>query len=135
MRLFFEILKIAAGVVIGAILVAFFNFNLHINDVSAPTQRVGLSYADMAAINLTVATVVLGSVALIVAVAAVFGFQIIRTESVSSAEKRVKTELPKMLEKELRKMEGDGRLSSAMERAMYSGGPDQESDSVSTSQE
>lgn len=122
MRIFAEILKIVVGVIIGAVVVVFFGTSIHLSkdaSVAGPTE---LTYADLAAINLTVATVVLGGVALIVAVAAVFGFQVIRNESVSNAETRVKTDLPDMVEKELGRMETDGRLSQALERAIYSGG-------------
>jgi hypothetical protein len=122
MRVLIEITKIVVGVLVGAALVGLFDINLHVTGGSAPAPPVVLSYADLAAINLTVATAVLGGVALIVAVAAVFGFQVIRSESVSNAETRVKTDLPEMVERELSKMERDGRLSSALERAIYSGG-------------
>lgn len=123
MKVIYEIFKIAIAVMVGAGLVVILNINLHLNGGS-PAQATAMSYSDLAAINLTVATVVLGGVALIIAVAAVFGFQIIRSESVSNAESRVKQELPGMLERELGRMENDGRLSRAMERAMYSGGSD-----------
>lgn len=122
MRVFSEILKIAVGVFIGAVAVAFFNINFHMNDVRSVARPVEMGYADLASINLTVATVVLGGVALIVAVAAVFGFQVIRHEAVTNAEARVKADLPAMVDKELRKMEKDGRLKSALERVIYSGG-------------
>lgn len=122
MKIIYELLKVAIGVIVGAALVVFLNVNLHLFGGGTPVKPVEMTYSDLAAINLTAATVVLGGVALIVAVAAVFGFQIIRSESVSNAENRVKEELPAMLERELGRMENDGRLSRAMERAMYSGG-------------
>jgi membrane-bound ClpP family serine protease len=122
MRIVYELFKIMIGVIAGAGLLVFLNVNLHLFNAASQPAALSLSYADLAAINLTVATVVLGGVALIVAVVAVFGFQIIRTESVSNAEKRVKEELPAMLDRELRRMENDGRLSRVMERAMLSGG-------------
>lgn len=122
MRVLYELLKIAIGVAVGAAMVVFLNFNLHLFGGGPSVKPIEMSYADLAAINLTVVTVVLGGVALIVAVGAVFGFQVIRSESVSNAENRVKQELPDMLERELGRMENDGRLSRAMERAMYSGG-------------
>lgn len=133
MKFIYELFKITIAVIVGAGLVMFLNINLHFGaNLSRPS--VDLSYSDLAAINLTVATVVLGGVALIVAVAAVFGFQIIRSESVSNAENRVKQELPGMLDRELGRMENDGRLSRAMERAIYSGGSRDDDGSQSTSE-
>jgi hypothetical protein len=129
MKILFELLKIALGVTAGAAFVAFANINFHFANVPQ-VQTTQMSYADLAAINLTAATVVLGGVALVVAVAAVFGFQIIRSESVANAGERVKSELPEMVERELKKMENDGRLTGALARSIYSGGPkdDDESD-------
>jgi hypothetical protein len=124
MRVIYELFKIAIGVTAGASLVAIFKLNLHIFGDYSPTKPIDLSYSDLAAINLTAATVVLGGVALIVAVAAVFGFQIIRTESVTNAASRVRADLPDMVQRELKRMEKDGRLSRAVERAIYSGGKD-----------
>jgi hypothetical protein len=135
MRMFVEITKIVVGVLIGAALVALFDINIHINDEMTNSHPIALTYADLAAINLTVATVVLGGVALIVAVAAVFGFQVIRSESVSNAETRVRTDLPEMVERELGRMEKDGRLSSALERAIYSGGSNEDGDDGSSPRE
>ncbi len=135
MKILIEITKIVVSVLIGAALVGFFNINVRITGGSPTSQPVALSYADLAAINLTVATVVLGGVALIIAVAAVFGFQIIRNESVSNAEMRVKADLPEMVEKELGRMERDGRLSSALERAIYSGGTSEDGDDSSSPRE
>ncbi|RUU58235.1 hypothetical protein [Mesorhizobium sp. M2C.T.Ca.TU.002.02.1.1] len=124
MKFIYEAAKIIVAFIIGAALVAFLQVNLHLfGGGTSSDKALDLSYSDLAVINLTVATVVLGGVALIVAVAAVFGFQVIRTESVSNAENRVKTELPDMLERELGRMEKDGRLKLAMERVIYSGGP------------
>lgn len=128
MKFLYELLKTTIGLLVGAGLVMFLNVNLHLFGGTSSQKALDLSYSDLAAINLTVATVVLGGVALIVAVAAVFGFQIIRSESVSNAENRVKTELPSMLERELGRMENDGRLSRAMERALYSGGAKDDDD-------
>lgn len=135
MRIFYEVLKISIGVAAGAAIVVFLNVNFHIFGGRMKEGQVDLSYADLAAINLTVATVVLGGVALIVAVAAVFGFQVIRSESVSNAENRVKDDLPALLEKELGKMEKDGRLTRALERALYSGGAKEDDGSESNSEE
>ncbi|MBY3344793.1 hypothetical protein [Rhizobium laguerreae] len=126
MRAIYELLKIMIGVAAGAGLVVFLNVNLHLFDGGAPVEPVDMSYADLAAINLTVATVVLGAVALIVGVVAVFGFQIIRTESVSNAELRVLKEMPAMVQRELHRMENNGQLTAAMERAIYSGGSSDE---------
>ncbi len=122
MRKLYELLKIVVGVVVGAGLVVFLNINLHLFGSGAAAKTVDMSYAELAAINLTVATVVLGAVALIVGVVAVFGFQIIRTESVTNAEKRVLEEMPEMLKRQLGQMEKNGELTRAMERAIYSGG-------------
>ncbi|NTJ41670.1 hypothetical protein G6L28_03525 [Agrobacterium larrymoorei] len=132
MRILYELLKIAVGVAVGACLVVFLNVNLHLFSDGASVQSVGLSYADLAAINLTVATVVLGAVALIVGVVAVFGFQIIRSESVSNAEQRVLKEMPQMVERELGRMEKNGGLGRAMERVIYSGGSDHDDGSQTT---
>ena len=122
MRKIYELLKIVVGVVVGAGLVVFLNINLHLFSKGATVQTIDMSYADLAAINLTVATVVLGGVALIVGVVAVFGFQIIRSESISNTEKRVLEEMPEMLKRELGRMETNGQLTHALERALYSGG-------------
>ena len=135
MGILIEVTKIVLSVLIGAALVVIFGIDLHIQGGSTSSQPVELTYADLAAINLTVATVVLGGVALIVAVAAVFGFQVIRNESVSTAETRVKMDLPTMVEKELGRMEKDGRLSSALERAIYSGGSTEDGDDSSSLRE
>ncbi|WP_430257195.1 hypothetical protein [Neorhizobium sp. IRS_2294] len=135
MRILTEITKIVVGVLSGAALVIFFNINFHFAEGATTSQPLELTYADLAAINLTVATVVLGGVALIVAVAAVFGFQIIRTESVSNAETRVRADLPDMVERELGRMEKDGRLSNALERAIYSGGSNEDGDDGSSPRE
>jgi hypothetical protein len=132
MRIVIEITKIVLGVVIGAALAALFIMNINLTDKAPTSPPVALTYADLAAINLTVATVVLGGVALIVAIAAVFGFQVIRSESVSNAETRVKADLPQMVERELGRMEKDGRLSSALERAIYSGGSNEDGDEGSS---
>jgi len=78
---------------------------------------------------------VLGGVALIVAVAAVFGFQVIRREAVTNAEARVKADLPTLVDKELRKMEKDGRLKNALERVIYSGGFEDADGDLSQQQE
>lgn len=64
MRIFSEIVKIVAGVIIGAALVAFFGTSIHLSKDAAVVRATELTYADLAAINLTVATVVLGGVAL-----------------------------------------------------------------------
>ncbi|MEI8715670.1 hypothetical protein [Mesorhizobium sp. ISC11] len=122
MKFLYEFVKITIALLVGAALVMFLNVNLHLFGGTSAQKALDLSYSDLAVINLTVATIVLGGVGLIVAVAAVFGFQVIRSESVSNAESRVKQELPDMLERELGRMENDGRLSRAMERALYSGG-------------
>lgn len=135
MRIIYELLKITIGVAAGACLVVFLNVNLHLFNGYSTPQPISISYADLAAINLTVATVVLGAVALIVGVAAVFGFQIIRSESVSNAELRVLKEMPGMVERELYRMENNGRLTRAMERAIYSGGSDDDDGSRSASEE
>jgi hypothetical protein len=135
MRAVVEVSKIVLGVIIGAAIVAVLNINFHITDATSALRPINLSYADLAAINLTVATVVLGGVALIVAVAAVFGFQVIRSESVSGAETRVKTDLPNLVEKELRRMENDGRLTRALERAVYSGSSTEDADGNSSQQD
>lgn len=129
----YEFVKTTLALLVGAGLVMFLNVNLHLFGGTSSQEALDLSYTDLAVINLTVATVVLGGVALIVAVAAVFGFQIIRSESVSNAENRVTKELPGMLERELRRMENDGRLSRAMERAIYSGGAKDDEDDGSQS--
>jgi len=135
MRILFEIVKIAVGVFIGAVAVAFFNLNFHISTGQHVPHPVEMAYADLASINLTVATVVLGGVALIVAVAAVFGFQVIRREAVTNAEARVKADLPTLVDKELRKMEKDGRLKNALERVIYSGGFEDADGDLSQQQE
>lgn len=133
MRKVYELLKIVIGVVVGAVLVVFLNVNLHLFSRGPAVQTVDMSYADLAAINLTVATIVLGGVALIVGLVAVFGFQIIRSESVSNAEKRVLEEMPEMLTRELGRMETNGQLTRALERAIYSGGAEDDDGSKSTS--
>lgn len=130
MKLLFELTKIAIGVLAGAALVFLLNINLHL--FQGDSSSVEMSYADLATINLTVATVVLGGVALIVGIVAVFGFQVIRTESVSNAKSHVKEELPAMLERELSRMENDGRLTRAVERAIYSGGTDDDGSRTAT---
>lgn len=136
MNFFYEAIKIIVAMIVGAALVSFLKVNLHLFGGGTTSEKaLDLSYSDLAAINLTVATVVLGGVALIVAIAAVFGFQIIRTESVSNAENRVKTELPSMLERELGRMEKDGRLQLAMERVIYSGGPKEDDGSQTEPEE
>lgn len=133
MRKLYELLKIVIGVVVGASLVVFLNVNLHLFNSGAAAQTFEMSYADLAAINLTVATVVLGAVALIVGVVAIFGFQIIRSESVSNAEKRVLEEMPEILKRELGQMEKNGQLTSALERAIYSGGTEDDNGGKSAS--
>lgn len=109
MKLLREIFKILCSAIIGSVvaMILFLNgmiFSEH--DYTIDTQ---ISYADMASINLTVATIVLAAVALIVAVGGIFGYQAIRTgsieasieKSVSAAETQVKNELPKLLKLEL----------------------------------
>ncbi len=132
MRVIYEIFKIVIGVGAGASLFTVFKFNLDVIGSSPQTRDVELSYADLAAINLTVATVVLAAVGLIVGIVAVFGFQIIRSESISNAEKRVLEEMPKILKLELRRMEKDGSLGQAMERIIYSGGAEDDDGSMTS---
>lgn len=120
MRFFFEILKLATAGAVGAAMLAFFNFNFHILGRGALGPPVRLSYADLASINLTAATVALGAVALVVAVAAVFGFQVIKSESVRAAEAKVVEDLPELVRIELRKMAKNGQLRNAISTALYS---------------
>ncbi|WGG58139.1 MULTISPECIES: hypothetical protein [Brucella/Ochrobactrum group] len=122
MRFLFEILKLASAGAVGAALLAVFNFNFHILGRGAFGPPTRLSYADMASINLTAATVALGAVALIVALAAMFGFHVIKAESVRAAEDQVKKELPKLVEAELQKMAKNGQLRDAIEKALYADG-------------
>jgi len=119
------IMMVVLGSVIGALVLYLFLFY----DVpSAWTRGVSgvpepsVSYSDLAAINLTAATVTLAAVAVVITVAAVFGFQVIRSESVSAAEKWVAAEVPSLVERQVRQMEKDGRLTKALERAIYSTG-------------
>lgn len=128
MRYLFGALAIIVGFVAGALFTTLVDINYAVTKPAA--ARVELSYAELAAINMTAATVALGAVALVVAIAAVFGFQVIRAASVRAAEIRVVGELPRLLQLELSKMETDGRLSRALERAIYSGvnSPDAEFD-------
>jgi hypothetical protein len=114
-------LKIILGVFVGAALVGLFNINFRILHSGVMSTNTDMTYADLAAVNLTAATVALGAVAVVVTIAAVFGFQVIRAASVSAAESRVEGDLPKLLEIELGRMERDGRLTHALERALYSG--------------
>lgn len=112
------IMMVVLGSVIGALVLYLFLFY----DVpSAWTRGVSgvpepsVSYSDLAAINLTAATVTLAAVAVavVITVAAVFGFQVIRSESVSAAEKWVAAEVPSLVERQVRQMEKDGRLTKA----------------------
>lgn len=109
MKLFCEIFKILCSAIIGSVvaMILFLNGMIFLkHDITLDTQ---ISYADMASINLTVATIVLAAVALIVAVGAIFGYQAIRIgsieasieKSVLAAETQVKNELPKLLKLKL----------------------------------
>ena len=125
MRFVTDILKIILGVICGAALVGIFDLNIRFfGSSNAGSAQLDLSYADLAAVNLTAATVALGAVAVVVTVAAVFGYQVIRAASIAAAEDRVKGDLPTLLKRELLSMEKDGRLKNALERSIYSGGTD-----------
>lgn len=121
MKIVIGVLQVGLGVFVGAFVVGLFDINLQVLGPGKELARIEMSYADLAAVNLTAATIALGAVAVVVTIAAVFGFQVIRAASVSAAENRVEGDLPKLLEAELRRMERDGRLTRALERALYSG--------------
>ncbi|MBY8915314.1 hypothetical protein KUG85_02815 [Nitratireductor sp. L1-7-SE] len=128
MRIATEIAKISVGVLVGAGLVSLLGSNVLFAGFTHPPTGIQMSYAELAAINLTAATVALGAVAVVVTIAAVFGFQVIRSASIKASEERVKEELPEKLKNELHRMENDGRLAAALERAIYSGGTDKDTD-------
>lgn len=121
MKYIADVLKIVLGVLVGAGIVGLLDVNIAFVNPDVGSSGLSISYAELAAINLTAATLALGAVAVVVTIAAVFGFQVIRAASVSAAESRVEGDLPDLLDKELRRMETDGRLSRALERAIYSG--------------
>jgi uncharacterized membrane protein len=60
-----------------------------------------LTYSELASVSLTAAAVAVGCVALIVTVAAVFGFQTIKNESVEKAKKEAVAVLQQKLDKEV----------------------------------
>lgn len=121
MRFVADIIKVLIGVLAGAAIVGISGINLRVLQSPAASRDVEMSYAELAAINLTAATIALGAVAVVVTIAAVFGFQVIRAASVSAAESRVEGDLQNLLQKELGRMERDGSLTRALERAIYSG--------------
>ena len=142
MKLLREIFKILCSAIIGSVvaMILFLNgmiFSEH--DYTIDTQ---ISYADMASINLTVATIVLAAVALIVAVGSIFGYQAIRTgsieasikKSVPAAETQVKNELPKLLKDQLRielkeqlvEMRNDGVFQQEFALAVYGSHPSED---------
>ncbi|MBO0333597.1 hypothetical protein J0X12_08235 [Sneathiella sp. CAU 1612] len=79
------IVFLVLGILIGALSMTFdFEF---VGSHMPGTTNVEFGFAELASVGLTAATVVLGCVALIVGIAAVFGYQSIRSASVNSAEK------------------------------------------------
>lgn len=91
-----NIIFLILGVPIGALLMTY-EFDLVSSHMPEATQlKVG--FAELASIGLTAATVALGSVALVVGIAAVFGFRSIQTESIRGAQREVARKLDDSLD-------------------------------------